>query len=941
MKLLLTARSPPIGVPDRRTGDRRSPDSPPPHALPWREVCRELGSDAERGLTGDEAGRRQREHGPNQLRQAPPPSSWTRLRRQFRGLVVWILLGAVAVSAAVGDWMDAGVILAIVVLNAGLGFVQEGKAERAIQALANLTSPRARVLRDGRVRVAAASDVVPGDVLLLEPGDVVAADARLLETVSLRTQEAALTGESAPVEKRAEDLVEPRAPLGDRRTMVYAGTVVAAGHARGIVTATGMGTEFGRIAGLLAEQEPEPTPMQRRLQELGRVVLSVCLCAVLLVSAARLFRGEELLSVFFLSVSLAVACVPEGLPAVVTLVLSLGLQRMAQRNVLVRRLASVETLGSVTVICTDKTGTLTRNEMTVREIHAGGGRFEVTGVGYVPRGSFRKVVRGPGTAVEVDPRGEPDLRLALRAGAACNNARVAPGATPGTWQVAGDPTEGALVVAALKAGIDPPAGDGSSGAQVLAEIPFSSDRRRMSVVVREVDGATRMYLKGSPETVLALCDRVLVRGEIVGLDTPARREILESVSDMASRALRVLALAVRDVHDGASAAVEERLVFVGLAGMLDPPREEAKTAIAACRDAGVRVVMLTGDHAGTALAVGRELGLAPERGVAGSGRGIDESRDEELAELVQGTAVFGRVTAEHKLRIVAALKARGEVVAMTGDGVNDAPALKAADVGVAMGLTGAEVTRQASDIVLTDDNFASLERAVEEGRGLFDNIEKFIRFLLIGNTSEVILMLGSAVAGWPSPLAPIQILWINLVTDGFPALALGVERPDPDVMRRPPRAPGRPILDRRDAAGILLQGLLLAAVAGIGFLWVHAGDPERVPAARTASFCIAALSQLAFALACRSRSRTMPELGLLTNRFLVLAMLVSAALQGALIALPPLRALFETTPLSAVEVFVVLGLSLLPVSLVETAKLLRARLRTERPPVYPERRIEG
>ena len=887
------------------------------------EVVRALESDATRGLTDDDARRRSLEHGPNRLQDKPPPSAWSRFLRQFRELVVWILVAAVVVSALLGDWLDAAAILAIVILNAALGFLQEGKAERAIRALESLTTPRARVVRAGVARELPAEGVVPGDVLLLEAGDLVAADVRLLETVSFRTQEAALTGESAPVEKEAAERVEPDAPLGDRCTMAYAGTVAAAGRAKGIVTATGMRTELGRIAGLLEAETIELTPMQRRLRELGRVLIWVCLGAVALVSAARLLQGEGWLEVFLLSVSLAVAAVPEGLPAVVTLVLSLGLQRMAARNALVRRLASVETLGSVTIICTDKTGTLTRNEMTVREVHAGGQRFELTGAGYVADGSFRRLGEDPGSGRDVDPRAEPDLLLALRTGALCNNARLTPGSVPRTWQVVGDPTEGALLVAALKARIELPGEDGTAGIRVLSEIPFSSERRRMSVLVREPDGAIRQYVKGSPETVVELSDRRLVSGRVVDLDLDQRRRILADASQMASRALRVLALAYRELSPGTETAREEHLAFIGLAGMLDPPRPEAKESIRACRTAGIRVAMVTGDHAETALAIGRELGLDGEPGSVVSGRQIDETGDAELESLVERASVFGRVSAEHKLRIVTALERRGHVVAMTGDGVNDAPALKAADVGVAMGMTGTEVTRQASDIVLADDNFASLARAVEEGRGLFDNIEKFIRYLLIGNASEVLLMFVAAMAGWPSPLAPIQILWINLVTDGLPALALGVEPPEPDVMRRPPRAPGKPILGWSDARAILLQGVLLAATALVGFAWIHGQEPERLPAARTAAFSIAAFSQLAFAMACRSPRRTMPEVGPFKNPELLAAMLVSAALQLALVSLSPLRAIFETAPLSAADWGIVLGLSLVPVSLVEVAKLMR------------------
>jgi Ca2+-transporting ATPase len=556
-------------------------------------------------------------------------------------------------------------------------------------------------------------------------------------------------------------------------------------------------------------------------------------------------------------------------------------------------------------------------------MNAGGQRFELSGAGYVADGSFRRAGGGPAPGNEVDPQAEPDLLLALRAGALCNNAQLTPGSTPGAWQVVGDPTEGALLVAALKARVELPGKDGTAGVQILAEIPFSSERRRMSVLAREQDGATRLYVKGSPETLLELCDQRLEGGQAVDLDPACRRRILADASHMASRALRVLALGFRELPAGTEKIREEHLVFVGLAGMLDPPRAEARDSIHACRSAGIRVAMVTGDHAETALAIGRELGLDGDSGSVLSGREIDQADDAELESLTERISVFGRVSAEHKLRIVTALKRRGHVVAMTGDGVNDAPALKAADVGVAMGVTGTEVTRQASDIVLADDNFASLARAVEEGRGLFDNIQKFIRYLLIGNASEVLLMLVAAMAGWPSPLAPIQILWINLVTDGLPALALGVEPPEPDIMRRPPRAPGKPILGWSDARGILLQAALLAAVALGGFAWVLGPEPERLSAARTVAFCIAAFSQLFFAMACRSRGRTMPEVGPFTNPSLLAAMLASAALQVALVVLQPLRVVFDVAPLSATDWGLVLGLSLVPVTIVEAAKLVR------------------
>ncbi len=902
---------------------RMKPESAAPFAREWSEVVSTLATDATRGLSEQEAARRLLESGPNRLRERPPPKAWTRFLRQFRELVVWILLVAVGVSAALGDWMDAAAILAIVILNAVLGHVQEGKAERAIRSLQNLMTPRARVVRDGSARELPAEHVVPGDVLLLEAGDLVAADVRLVEAVEFRTQEAALTGESLPVAKLADARLEPGTALGDRRTMAHAGTIASTGRAQGVVTATGMRTELGRIAGLLEARTDELTPMQRRMRELGRVLIWVCLGAVALVSAAQLLQGEGLLEVFVLSVSLAVSAVPEGLPAVVTLVQSLGLQRMAARNVLVRRLASVETLGSVTIICTDKTGTLTRNEMTVREMHAGGQDYEFTGAGYAADGAIHK--RGPGATAEraIDPLAEPELLLALRAGALCNNARLRPSPTPGTWLVVGDPTEGALLIAALKARIELRHEGGVAGAELLAEIPFSSERRRMSVHVRERDGAARLYVKGSPETLLELCTRRLERGRELELDAAARQRLLAHAARMAARALRVLALAYRELGAHDTMPREEQLVFLGLTGMLDPPRAEALASIRACRSAGIRVAMVTGDHAETALAIGRELGLADEQASVISSRQIDAADDAELARLLQCAAVFGRVSAAHKLRIVLALRRQGEVVAMTGDGVNDAPALQAADVGVAMGRTGTEVTKQAADIVLADDNFASLTSAVEEGRGLFDNVEKCVRFLLIGNASDVLVMFVAAVSGLPSPLVPVQILWINLVHDGLPALALGLEPPEPDAMQRPPRAPGKPILSWSDARAILLQGGLIASVALGAFLSVLHRDPERLPAARTIAFCILALAQLFFSMACRSSRRTMPELGLFKNHQLLAAMLASAALQVGLVTLPPLQALFHTVPLAASEWLFVLGLALVPVTLVEVLKLVR------------------
>ncbi len=712
--------------------------------------------------------------------------------------------------------------------------------------------------------------------------------------------------------------------------MVYMGTVAAAGRASAVVVATGMRTELGRIAGLLEREVPDPTPLQRRLTELGKVLAVVCLAIVAAVFALQLWRGGRLLEVVLISVSLAVAAVPEGLPAVVTTALALGLQRMVRRNALVRRLPSVETLGSVTVICSDKTGTLTRNEMTVRSLMAGGRWFHVSGAGYRPHGEFHRQVAPPASAEStepvdagrIDPRSDPDLVLALTIGARCTNARLRPRPEDeDSWDVIGDPTEGALLVAALKGGIAV-----AEGAQeVLYEIPFDPQRKAMSVVVRGETAGVVMYTKGAPEVVLAKC--VAERSESAErpLGEARRKEILDLGEQMASQALRVLALAYKTGSGAGGDGHEERdLVFVGLAGMLDPPRDEAKEAVRRCRQAGIVPVMITGDHPATALAIARELGMAGEGSRLLVGRQIDSLSDAEIAGQVDRIAVYARVTAEHKLRVVKAWKARGQVVAMTGDGVNDAPAVKAADIGIAMGVSGTDVTKEASDMVLTDDNFASIVNAVEEGRGIFDNIQKFIHFLLASNASEVLLMFIASLVGWPVPLVAIQILWLNLVTDGLPALALGMEPPERDIMRRPPRPPREPVLTLRRGLVLLLHGALMAAVAVLGFAAVYRGEEANLARARTMAFGVLAYAQLFYSFACRSQRFTLPELRIGSNPYLFAAIAISALLQLSVLTLPFAQPVFEVATHLGREWILLFALALAPVTVIEVWKLIRA-----------------
>jgi Ca2+-transporting ATPase len=886
-------------------------------------VLQHFGTDDTCGLNAESVVRALSRYGHNELAEAPAARLWTRLAGQFNQLVIWILVAAAAVSGVLGDWVDSAVILAIVALNGVLGFLQEERAGRALAALRKLSAPHARVLRGGSVQRLPARELVPGDVIELEAGDQVPADSRLLRSAALRVQEAALTGESSPVGKDHRPVLEPPTTLADRRNMVHMGTVVAAGQAVAVVVATGMDAELGRIAGMLRTGAPEPTPLQRRLDELGRVLIYVCLVAVAVIFALELVRGGRLAEMFLLSVSLAVAAVPEGLPAVVTIALAVGLQRMARRNALVRKLPSVETLGSVTVICSDKTGTLTRNEMTVREVYVGGRNVQVTGTGYAPRGEFRQDGR------TVDVAHDLGLRRALQVGAWCNHADVQPSETGESWTAVGDPTEAALLVVAQKGGISPPT---TSRRHILFEIPFDSDRKAMSVVVAGdaaghggAAGAV-MYTKGAPEVVLGMCGREYHDGHVRPMTPERHQRLAVEAADMASRALRVLGLAYREHHSRGPDELyaEEDLVFAGLVGMLDPPREEVRDAVDRCRSAGIRPVMITGDHPTTAAAIAAELGILGHGGAVLTGRDLDALSDAELSARVAAVPVYARVTAEHKLRVVRALRRRGEVVAMTGDGVNDAPAVDEADIGIAMGVAGTDVTKAAADMVLTDDNFTSIVNAVEEGRGIFNNIQKFVHYLLASNASEVMFMLFAALVGWPLPLLAIQLLWINLVTDSLPALGLGTEPPEPDAMRLPPRPLSQRMITGHRAAAIVWHGALIAAATATVFHVVYASD-SNLGSARTAAFFTISFAQLFYAFACRSDRHTMPEVGPFTNPPLAMGIAGALLMQLAVVAVPPLRRLFEVEMLSGRQWLLAAGLALAPVTLVEVLKWIPRR----------------
>jgi Ca2+-transporting ATPase len=882
------------------------------HARPAAEVIAALGPDPRRGLQAAEAARRLARDGPNTLAAARRATALDVLVHQFGSVVVWVLVGAALVSGALGETVDALAILAIVVLNAAIGFFQEHRAERAVAALARLTAPRARVVRDGRATIVPAAEVVRGDLLLLDAGDLVAADARLLEAAALRTAEAPLTGESTPVDK-ADAPCPVDAPLAERRSLVFLGTSIVAGSGRAVVVATGMATEVGRIATLLETAERGATPLERELDQVGRRLLWVCLAIVLVVFVLGLARAIDRLELFMSAVSLAVAAIPEGLPAVVTVALALGVQRMARRNALVRRLPAVETLGCADVVCTDKTGTLTLGEMTVRKLVGASGAFTVTGEGWTTEGAIFE----DGAPA---PTGSGPLHDLLWAAAAASEADLV--RRDGRAGVTGDPTDGALLVVAAKAGITAEAID--AALPRLGTIPFDSDRKRMTVVRRR-DGRPWAFVKGAPEEILARATNVRTPHGLEPFDDAARARMLEASAMLASDALRVLAIAERPLAAFPTVDdAESGLTFLGLAGLQDPPRAEARDSVARCRRAGIRPVMITGDHRDTASAIARELGILQPGDEVLAGSALDALDDAALAARVERIAVYARVTAEHKLRVVRAWKARGAVVAMTGDGVNDAPALKEASIGIAMGIAGTEVTKEAADVVLADDNFASIIAAVEEGRGVYDNIGKTLAYLLAGNAGELAVMLAASLVGWPLPLLPVQLLWVNLVTDGLPAIALATDPIDPGVLSRPPRHADAALADRRFLARTLVVGAMTATVTLVAFAHALAGGGG-TDRARNAAFAVLVFEELLRAFSARSATRPVWEVGLFSNLRLVLIVAASFALQLAIHQQPALRSIFGTSPIAPGELAAWVGLGALPLCALEVGKVIRGR----------------
>jgi len=939
------------------------------HFASLDQAALDLETRLDTGLTAEQAQTRLGEYGTNELLERPRPGFLKMLLDQFNNFLIIILIAAALISLLIGEVLDASAIMAIVVLNAALGVIQESKAEEALAALKKMAAPAALVLRDGSQVSVPARELVPGDVVMLEAGNYVPADLRLIQAVNLRIEEASLTGESVPTNKDADVVLDQDIPLGDRRNSAFMGTVVAYGRGRGLVTATGMHTQIGLIAEMLQTYQDETTPLQEKLDQLGRWlgIAALAICGFILFFGIARDTGpativnqglaaylspsnrETIMELFMTAVSLAIAAVPEGLPAVVTICLALGMQRMARRNALIRKLPAVETLGSATVICSDKTGTLTQNKMMVVQGWAGGKTFQVTGEGYRPTGSFSY------DGQPLDPATDPAISLLLHTGLLCNDAALEKGGAQegeSSWRMVGDPTEGALVVMAAKAGLW--RAEVEKALPRMLEIPFDSERKHMTTVhqVNDKQALTSItgngsgtgllldhspaiaLVKGAPDVVLGICDRFIEDGVVQPLTEERRQQVLALNGAMASQALRVLSMAYRPLQTLPDSVgpptAEQNLIFVGMTGMIDPPRAEVKAAVEVAKGAGLKTVMITGDYRDTAVAVAGKIGLCTDSCRALIGTDLDRLTDEELAATVEQVDAYARVSPQHKVRIVEALRAREHVVAMTGDGVNDAPALKRADIGIAMGITGTDVSRETADIVLTDDNYASIVSAIEEGRIIYSNIRKFVFYLVSCNVGEILVILFSMLGGLPVPLRPIQLLWLNLVTDGAPALALGLEKGDPDTMKQPPRPVKEPVINREMRTGIVVQSLVMAAAVLLAFLYGLRQFPGHLQAAQTVAYATLVLSELLRVFAARSERYSAFAIGLFSNPWMVRAVGFSFVLLMGSIYVPFLQPIFGTVPLGVNDWLVIVPLAFLTPIAAEVNKFFVRRQQRSR-----------
>lgn len=874
------------------------------HKISTRRVLEMFNVNIEDGMSTKDVDNNLKRFGLNELQLTKPISPITIFLNQFKDFMILVLLVATLISGLLGEYFDAITIIAIVILNAIMGFIQEYRAEKSLKALKDMAAPHAKVIRNGEKRTISTNEIVPGDIVLLTTGDKVPADIRILEANDLYIEESALTGESIPVNKKADTIAFDEIPLGDQKNIAFMGTLITRGSGKGIVVATGMNTEMGKIADLIQTTEENETPLQKRLTQLGKILVFISIALTVLVVLVGILQGHDTYAMFLAGVSLAVAAIPEGLPAIVTVALALGVQRMIKRNAIVRKLPSVETLGCATVICSDKTGTLTQNKMTITDLWIGGKDIHVSGKGYEPKGKFYF------GSSEIKADNVASLNKLFEIGLICNNAEIIAVSekdkgvfkrTKKEYKVQGDPTEGALIVLANKGNLTRK--EVSNVWHRKKEFPFDSNRKMMSVLVKN-HKSEMLAVKGAPDILLDRCNYIVWDEKIVPLTPALKKCVKESIENLANKALRNLGIAYKDIKNGermdSDIDAEKDLIFVGLVGMIDPPRDEVKEAIHKCKKAGIKTIMITGDHQTTAEAIAKQLDIIPKGGITIDGLKLQNMNSKEFKDKADDIYVYARVSPEHKLKIVKMLQSKGHVVAMTGDGVNDAPAIKAADIGISMGITGTDVSKEASSLILSDDNFATIVSAIEEGRGIYDNIRKFIRYLLASNVGEILTMFFAMLMGLPLPLVPIQILWVNLVTDGLPAMALGVDNPEEHIMNRPPRDGKESVFARGLGWKILSRGLLIGLVTLTMFIITYNSDPNNLIKAQTMAFTTLVMAQLIHVFDCRCDISIFHR-NILENKYLLLAVFSSFALMICVMYIEPLQPIFRTVGLNTKE----------------------------------------
>ena len=859
------------------------------------EILKELDVDEKNGLSSTEALRRLEKYGKNKLETKKKKTLFKQFLSQLKDVMIYILIIAAIISAFLGEISDALIILLVIIINAVIGVIQESKAEKALDALKELSTPKALVKRDGSLKEILSEDIVPGDIVIIDAGRYIPGDLRLIDTANLKIEESAFTGESVPSEKDASFLPDKEIPIGDQNNMAFMSTLATYGRGVGVVVGTGMNTEIGKIAKMIEQEENDETPLQKKLSELGKILgfLAVGIC--ILIFIISFFQGRDLLEMFLTSISLAVAAIPEGLPAIVAIVLALGVQRMVKKNAIIRKLPAVETLGSVSIICSDKTGTLTQNKMTVTTVY--------TNDSYIKESEFNL--------------NDNESKLLVDCMVLCNDA------TYSEKSQTGDPTEIALLESPFKLNILKEKLEKEF--KRIDEIPFDSDRKLMTTVNLVDDKKARVFTKGALDSILSICNKISINGKLLDFTKEYKAKVLENSNIMSDKALRVLAFAYKDIskENIVLDSLEKDLVFIGMVGMIDPPRLEVKDSIKLCKSAGITPVMITGDYKNTAFAIANELGIAEDISQAITGHEIDKFKEEEFNEKIINYRVFARVSPEHKVKIVKAFKSHGNIVSMTGDGVNDAPSLKAADIGVAMGITGTDVSKGASDMILTDDNFSTIVSAVEEGRKIYLNIKKSIVFLLSCNLGEILTLFTAILLNWNSPLQPIHILWVNLITDSFPALALGVDKTKEDVMNNPPRNPKESIFVKSDKVQLIINGVLIGGITLFAFKLGERLYADSLIHAQTMAFVVLSVSQLFLSLSLRSNTKSAFSLGLFSNKYLVYSILLGIFLQVIIISISFIANIFKVTPLLLYDWIVVILVSLIPFAINEILKLFR------------------